>query len=106
MSTNNIPELIKEYGGQITFMGGIDSGKVDKPDWTRENIAKVVEEACQANGTKYYIPCNTMGGPESIYPGVYETISEGRDRQSQRQDLQVNNRGFLQKSKGVSGIVR
>src|SRR5699024_518410 len=24
MSTNNIPELIKEYGGQITFMGGID----------------------------------------------------------------------------------
>ena len=76
MSTNNIPELIKEYGGQITFMGGIDSGKVDKPDWTRENIAKVVEAACQANGTKYYIPCNTMGGPESIYPGVYETISE------------------------------
>ena len=76
MSTNNIPELIKEYGGQITFMGGIDSGKVDKPDWTRENIAKVVEEACQANGTKYYIPCNTMGGPESIYPGVYEAISE------------------------------
>ena len=76
MSTNNIPELIKEYGGQITFMGGIDSGKVDKADWTRENITKVVEEACQANGTKYYIPCNTMGGPESIYPGVYETISE------------------------------
>ena len=76
MSTNNIPELIKEYGGQITFMGGIDSGKVDKADWTRENITKVVEEACQANGTKYYIPCNTMGGPESIYPGVYEAISE------------------------------
>lgn len=76
MSTNNIPELIEKYGGQITFMGGIDSGKVDKEDWTRENIAQVAEQACNANGTKYYIPCNTMGGPESIYPGVYETISE------------------------------
>ena len=76
MSTNNIPELVEKYGGQITFMGGIDSGKVDRKDWTRESIAKVVEEACQSNGTRFYIPCNTMGGPESIYPGVYDTISE------------------------------
>ena len=25
MTTNNVPELIKKYGGQISFMGGIDS---------------------------------------------------------------------------------
>ena len=73
---DNIPQLIKEYGGKLTFMGGIDSGKIDRPDWTRENIAAVAEEACRECGTKFFIPCNTMGGPESIYPGVYETLSE------------------------------
>ena len=26
VGTNNIPELIKQYGGQITFMGGLDNG--------------------------------------------------------------------------------
>lgn len=76
MSTNNIPELIEKYGGQITFMGGIDSGRVDRPDWSKEAIAKEVEKVCRENGTKFYIPCNTMGGPESIYPGVYDTITE------------------------------
>ncbi len=31
MTTNNVPELMKKYGGQISFMGGIDSAKVDYP---------------------------------------------------------------------------
>ncbi len=76
MSTNNIPELIEKYGGQITFMGGIDSGEVDREDWSREHIAQEVERVCRENGTKFFIPCNTMGGPESIFPGVYDTITE------------------------------
>lgn len=76
MSSNNIPELIKKYGGEITFMGGIDSGRVDREDWTRERIANEVQKVCKENGTKFFIPCNTMGGPESIYQGVYETITE------------------------------
>lgn len=76
MSTNNIPELIDKYGDQITFMGGIDSGKVDKPDWTKESICAEVERVCRENGKRAFIPCNTMGGPESIYPGVYETITD------------------------------
>lgn len=76
MSSNNIPELIQKYGGKITFMGGIDSAKIDYEGWTREAIHAVAEKACRENGTKFYIPCNTMGGPESIFPGVYDTLSE------------------------------
>lgn len=76
MSTNNIPELVEKYGGQIAFMGGIDSGEVDREDWSREHIAQEVARVCKENGTKFFIPCNTMGGPESIFPGVYETITE------------------------------
>lgn len=56
-------ELIEKYGGQITFMGGIDSGEVDREDWSREHIAQEVERVCKENGTKFFIPCNTMGGP-------------------------------------------
>ncbi len=76
MSSNNIPELIEKYGGKITFMGGIDSASVDRPDWTPELIAQEVRKACEANGTKYYIPNTTMGGPESIFPGVYDAVTE------------------------------
>ncbi|MGE4352820.1 MAG: uroporphyrinogen decarboxylase family protein [Oscillospiraceae bacterium] len=76
MSTNNIPELLEKYYGKITFMGGIDSGKIDRPDWTRENIAAYAAKACAECGTKFFIPCNTMGGPESIFLGVYDTLTE------------------------------
>ena len=82
MSTNNIPELIKKYGGQITFMAGIDNGIVDRQDWTREKIAKEVERVCRENGTKYFIPGTTMGGPMSSYPGVYEAVNEEIARMS------------------------
>ena len=82
MSTNNIPELIKKYGGQITFMAGIDNGIVDRQDWTREKIAKEVERVCRENGTKYFIPGTTMGGPTSTYPGLYEAVNEEIERMS------------------------
>lgn len=82
ISSNNVPELIKKYGGQITFMGGIDSTKVDIPDWTEDIIAKEVEEVCRACGTKYFIPCNCMGGPGSMHEGVYETEAKYIDKMS------------------------
>lgn len=82
LSTNNLPELIKQYGGQISFQGGIDSTKLDHEGWSREEIRKEVESVCRACGTKYFIPSNTMGGPGSIYPGVYEAISEEIARMS------------------------
>lgn len=82
MSTNNIPELIKQYDGKITFMGGIDNGIVDREDWTHEKIAKYVEKTCRENGTRFYIPCTTMGEPGSVYPGVYEAVCAEIDRMS------------------------
>ena len=79
MSTNNIPEIIKKYGKKITIMGGIDNGRIDKVNWSREAIRNEVARACREYGTRFYIPCTTMGGPESLYPGVYDAVMEEID---------------------------
>lgn len=81
-SSNKIPELIKQYGGQITFMGGIDSGKVDFPATTPELIAAEVEKVCLENGTKFFIPNTSIGAPSSSFPGIYDKVSEEIDRMS------------------------
>lgn len=82
MTTNNVPDLIKKYGGQITFMGDIDSGRVDHPSWSHEEIRKYAEIACQECGKLYFIPCLSQGGPYGSFPGVYETTSEVIDQLS------------------------
>jgi hypothetical protein len=82
MTTNNIPELIKKYGDKITFMGGIDSAKVDFPGWDRETIRREVKRACDENGKHFFIPCGSQGLAMSTFPGVYETISEEIDAYS------------------------
>ena len=82
VTTNNVPELVKEYGGKISFMGDIDNGVVDREDWSREVIAKEVRRACETNGKHYFIPNTAMGGPVSTYPGVYEAVSEEIDKMS------------------------
>jgi uroporphyrinogen-III decarboxylase len=82
MTTNNVPELIKKYGGKISFMGDIDSGKVDHPSWSREEIAKYVEIACKECGKLYFIPNLSQGLNIASFPGVYETTSEEIDRMS------------------------
>jgi uroporphyrinogen-III decarboxylase len=80
MTTNNTPELIKKYGGQISFMGDIDSGVVDFPDWTPEIVAENVEKACKRCGKSYFIPCLTQGLGISSFPGVYDETSAAIDR--------------------------
>ena len=82
VTTNNTPELVKKYGGKISFMGDIDNGVIDRVDWTQEVIAREARRAVTTNGKLYYIPCCTMGGPESSYPGVYEALSEEIDKLS------------------------
>jgi hypothetical protein len=82
MSTNNTPELIREYGGQISFMGDIDNAVVDREGWTEALIAREVERACTRCGKKYYIPDLIIGGPGSTYPGVYQEVSKQIDRMS------------------------
>ena len=84
MTSNNIPELIRQYGGQITFMGGIDSAKVDYEGWTREVIKAEVERACAECGTRYFIPNASQGLPMSTFPGVYEALTEEIDSISRK----------------------
>ena len=82
MRTNDIPTLIKEYGGKITFMGGIDSATVDYEGWTEEEVARQVRKACESCGTHYFIPCTSQGLPISTYPGVYEAVAREVDKMS------------------------
>ena len=82
MTTNNIPQMIKEYGGKITFMGGIDSGRVDFPGWTREKIYEDAKKACVENGKLYFIPNLSQGLNISSFEGVYEATSEVIDQLS------------------------
>ncbi|MDR0718241.1 MAG: uroporphyrinogen decarboxylase [Treponema sp.] len=82
ITSNNVPELVKKYGGKISFMGDLNNGVLDKGDWTRELVRAEVERACRSNGKRYYIPCLTMGGPGSTFPGVYEAVDEEIDRMS------------------------
>ena len=80
--TNNIPGLIEKYGGQITFMGEIETKLLDVPGWTQELVAKEVERACRKCGKHSFIPCLTAGAPVSAQPGAYQAVSEEIDRMS------------------------
>lgn len=84
LTTNNIPNLIREYGGKISFQGGMDNGILDRPDWTKEKIAAKVDKMCDSCGTRFYIPSCTMADPESTYPGVYAAVSEAIEAASAR----------------------
>jgi len=84
MSTNNIPKLIEEYGGQISFMGGLDSGEIDFPEWTPELCAEHVEKTCTSCGKHYFIPNLTQGLNFSSFPGVYEEVSAQIDKMSKK----------------------
>lgn len=76
-STNDIPKLVDEYGGQISFMGGVESQLIDKPDWTEEEVAAEVERALTSvNRTKFFIPSLTSGLNNSGYPGVYQAVTD------------------------------
>jgi len=82
MTTNDIPKLIQEYGKDITFMGGLDSGVIDFPEWAPEICAEHVEKACKSCGKHYFIPCLTQGLPFSSFPGVYDEVSKQIDKMS------------------------
>jgi len=82
VTNNNVAELIREYGGQITFMGDIDSGIVDTPDWTPEIVEREVRRACTANGKLYFVPSMTMAGPPTLFEGVNDCIIASIDKMS------------------------
>ena len=82
VSENNIPELIKKYGGKISFHGGIDNGKYDKADWSREEITAGLEKLIRETGGKYLIPGFIRGLPGSNFDGPYDWVTEEIDRLS------------------------
>ena len=83
MESNNLPELVKKYGGKITFMGGIDNKSVDFTGWTQDDVKKAARKACEGCGSKYFIPCITQGGPGSVFEGTYMALTEEIDKYSE-----------------------
>lgn len=84
MTTNDIPKMIKDYGGQITFMGGVHSGIIDHPTWTKEQVEEEFSKTCHDNGKLYFIPGACQGMGVSSFPGVYETSDEAIDKMTQK----------------------
>lgn len=82
VTTNKVSDLIRKYGGRISFMGDIDNGLVDREDWTQELVERHVRRACEENGKYYFIPCITQGGKGAVYDGVYDAISREIDKMS------------------------
>ena len=80
IKTNNVPELIEKYGGKIAFMGEIDNKQVDFEGWTDADCAKAAITAMERCGNKYFIPCITQGGPGSVYPGTYMSLTNAIDK--------------------------
>lgn len=78
---NDIPSLIEEYGGQITFMGEVETRLLDVPGWTPEMVKEEVERACRKCGKHNFIPCLTAGMPFTAF-GVGETVDKEIDRMS------------------------
>lgn len=111
MSTNDVPELIQTYGGRISFHGAIDNGKVDRADWTEKMVMDETRKACAACGKLYFIPGTTMGGPESVFPGVYDAVTADIEKLSGGNVLKKERRcadgkirpapPYLQRGKGV-----
>lgn len=80
MKSNNVPELIKKYGGKMTFMGRIDNKLVDFEGWTQADCTKAAVDAMEECGNKYFIPCITQGGPGSLYEGTYKGLWDAIDK--------------------------
>ena len=79
MRTNDVPSLVKKYGGQIAFMGDIDNRLVDFQGWTQEDCDKAAITSMERCGMKYFIPCITQGGPGSVYEGAYKGVWDAID---------------------------
>ena len=102
MRSNNVPELVEKYKGQITFMGNIDNKQVDFDGWTVEDCERAALMAVENMEPHSYIPCITQGGPGSVYEGTYMELIKAIDKynakrfgctvediQSARDELQI-----------------
>ena len=76
LSTNDLPKIARTYKGQLTIMGGINNGIIDKQDWTKEKVKAEVNRVLDWVDSPYIIPNCTFGGNISTYEGVYESVTE------------------------------
>lgn len=80
LPTNDIPKIIKQLDGRMVLMGGVDS-IVDREDADEEEIRAEARRACEAYSSfGHFIPCLTYGSPASVYPHVYDILSDEIDR--------------------------
>lgn len=83
-SADDLHRLVREYGSQITIMGGIDDHIIDKPDWTTEGVEKYVNELIdEVDSKKYFIPCIAHGEEITVYEGCYEAITDAIAKKSE-----------------------
>lgn len=80
LTSNDIPALISQYGGKISFMGGLENSKLDVSDWSREAIDAEVARLCESCGRLYYIPSLCAGSRTSAFPEVYGEVSNSIER--------------------------
>lgn len=81
LPTNDVPALLRQLDGRMLLMGDLDAGAFDFEGWTQDDIEKEVRRAVgECQGLKGFIPCITYGLSESIFPGVYEGISQAIDK--------------------------
>ncbi|MGI6220288.1 MAG: uroporphyrinogen decarboxylase family protein [Coriobacteriales bacterium] len=76
---NDLPALVGQYGGQISFMGGLNNGIYDKPETTADELEAGFRElldACPNQGRHFLIPGLTMGEPGSVFKHVYPLATE------------------------------
>ncbi|MDO4733950.1 MAG: uroporphyrinogen decarboxylase family protein [Lachnospiraceae bacterium] len=79
---NNIPEMVEEFGDKITFMGEIESRRIDIPESTPEMVREEVERACRKCKGHNFIPSLTAGTPGSSFPGIEQQVKDEIDRMS------------------------
>ena len=78
---NDIPSLVEEFGGKITFMGEIETRLLDVPGWTPEMVKAEVERACRKCGKHSFIPSLTAGMPMTNFVSS-ELVNAEIDRMS------------------------
>lgn len=84
MLSNDIPALIRQYGGKISIQGGLENSRIDTPDWSREKIDELVEQVCRECGALYFIPSLCGGTSESVIPPVYDETTKSIEAFSQK----------------------
>lgn len=86
LKSSDIPSLVKEHGGKMAFMGGIDNSIVDVRGWTEELVEREVGEMCASCGPLYFVPCWTVGDDraESGQPGLQDAIDRAIDACSRK----------------------